>query len=181
MKSELEKMLAGEKYFAFDEELSAMRARTFASTMKFNTTGDKALYKEIFLKDFENLTINPPFYCDYGEHFKLGKNVFINFNCSFLSCAYIEIGDNCYLGPNVQVYTAIHPINPEERNKAVNMAEPVKIGKDCWLGGGVIVLPGVEIGDGCTIGAGSVVTKNIPPYSVAAGNPCRVLRKVFNE
>lgn len=178
MKTEREKMLAGEKYMAFDSELCKMRERTFAATMKFNTTADKFLVEEIFQQKFENLVLNPPFYCDYGEHVKIGKNVFINFNCSILSCAEVEIGDNCYIAPNVQLYTAIHPLTPTERNKAINLAKPIKIGANCWLGGGVIVLPGVEIGEGTTIGAGSVVTKNIPQNCVAVGNPCKVLRYI---
>ena len=104
--------------------------------------------------------------------------MFVNFNFSALSSAEIEIGDNCYIGPNVGLYTAMHPIDPERRIKGINFAKPVKIGKNCWLGASVIVLPGVEIGEGCTIGAGSVVTKNIPPYSIAAGNPAKIIRKI---
>lgn len=177
-KTEKEKMLACEEYIAFEPELNEMRRKTFEATMKFNTTGDKKYLDEIFEQKFEGLKLNPPFYCDYGTNMKFGKNVFMNFNCSALSCAEIEIGDNCYIGPNVQLYTAIHPTNPEKRNKAINLAKPIKIGANCWLGGGVIVLPGVEIGEGSTIGAGSVVTKNISPRTVAAGNPCRVIREV---
>lgn len=177
-KTEREKMIASEKYMAFDSELCAMRERSFGATMKFNTTGDKSLVENIFLQKFENFVLNPPFYCDYGENIKIGKNVFINFNCSVLSCANVDIGDNCYIAPNVQLYTAIHPLNPDERNKAINFAKPIKIGANCWLGGGVIVLPGVKIGEGTTIGAGSVVTKNIPSNCVAVGNPCKVLRYI---
>lgn len=177
-KTEREKMLSGEKYYAFDPELTSMREKSFSASMRFNTTGDKKYIKEIFTQEFINFTLNPPFMCDYGENIKIGENVFINFNCSVLSCAEVTIGNNCYIGPNVQIYTAIHPIDPEERNKAINLAKPVKIRSDCWLGGGVIVLPGVEIGEGSTIGAGSVVTKSIPKGVVAAGNPCRIIRKI---
>lgn len=180
-KTEREKMLLGEPYIAFDEELNAMRRKTAKATMKFNITGNIDSIAEIFSRQFENFILNPPFYCDYGENVHIGKNVFMNFNCSILSCAKVEIGDHCYIGPNVQLYTAIHPFDPEERNKGVNMAKPIKIGKNCWLGGSVIVLPGVEIGDSCTIGAGSVVTRSIPAYSLAAGNPCRVLRSICTE
>lgn len=175
-KTEKEKMLSGEKYFAFNPELQSMREKTYKATLFYNTTGSKKYLTKLFGHDYEGLIINPPFYCDYGTNIKFGKNVFMNFNCTVLACAEIEIGDNCYIGPNVQLYSAIHPLNPVERNKSINLAKPIKIGKNCWLGGGVIVLPGVEIAEGTTIGAGSVVTKNIPPYCVAAGNPCRVLR-----
>lgn len=166
---------------AFDEELNAMRRKTAEATMKFNTTGNVDYIEEIFTRRFESFILNPPFYCDYGENVSIGKNVFMNFNCHILSCAKVEIGDHCYLGPHVQLYTAIHPIDPQERNKGVNMAKPIKIGSSCWLGASVIVLPGVEIGDSCTIGAGSVVTHSIPAYSVAVGNPCRVLRSIRPE
>lgn len=175
-KTEKQKMLAGEEYIAFNPELNEMRKASADATMKFNTTGCKKYIREIFKNEFDGLMLNPPFYCDYGENIQFGKNVFVNFNCSILSCAKVEIGDNCYIAPNVQLYTAIHPINPEQRNKAINLAKPIKIGANCWLGGGVIVLAGVEIGEGTTIGAGSVVTKNIPPRCVAVGNPCRVLK-----
>lgn len=180
-KTQREKMLLGQEYIAFDEELTKMRQRSFSATMKFNTSGDKKYIEEIFSKKFENFIINPLFYCDYGENIEIGKNVFINFNCSVLSCAKVTIGDNCYIGPNVQIYTAQHPLEPKKRNKGINMAKPIKIGKDCWLGGGVIVLAGVEIGEGTTIGAGSVVTKNIPKNCTAAGNPCRVIRYLDNK
>lgn len=179
-KTEREKMLAGEKYIAFEPELSAMRSRNFRATMIFNTTGDRSFVENIFMQNFENFTLNPPFYCDYGENIKIGKNVFINFNCSVLSCAEVSIGDNCYIGPNVQLYTAIHPLDHNERNKAINFAKPVEIKENCWIGGGAIVLPGVKIGEGTTIGAGSVVTKDIPAYCVAAGNPCKVLHYLKN-
>ncbi len=175
-KTEKEKMLDGEKYFAFDSELKQLRKKTFEATMKFNTTGDRNLLNQVFSQKLENFTLNPPFYCDYAENIEIGKNVFINFNCSVLSCEKVKIGDNCYIGPNVQLYTAMHPLNPTERNQGINFAKPIEIGKDCWLGGGVIVLPGVKIGEGTTIGAGSVVTKNIPSNCTAAGNPCKVIR-----
>lgn len=99
----------------------------------------------------KNFTIHPPFCCDYGENITIGENVFINFNCSILSCAKVEIGDNCWIGPNVQIYKAIHPVEPKKSNTGIGSAKPIKIGKDCWLGGVVIILPGVEIGEGSTI------------------------------
>lgn len=176
--TEKEKMLAGKPYIAFDPELDAMRRHAFAAALKFNATGDPAHLADLFGRTFEGLKLLPPFHCDYGENIHLGRNVFINFNVGMLACAPIDIGDNCYIGPNVQLYTAIHPIDPEERRQGINLAKPIRIGADCWLGGGVIVLPGVDIGEGTTIGAGSVVTRSIPPRSVAAGTPCRVLRRL---
>jgi maltose O-acetyltransferase len=124
-----------------------------------------------------SVVIMPSFYCDYGENIKFGKNVFVNYNCVFLDCNEIEIGDNVFIAPGVQLYTALHPINPEQRNTLTESARKIKIGANCWIGGGSIILPGVEIGEGTTIGAGSVVTKNIAPRVVACGNPCTVIRE----
>lgn len=177
-KSELEKMLAGLEYDSRDPELFEMRKRTREALRRYNADPTRQNLEKVLGYKSENATIIPPFQCEYGSNLKLGKNVFINFNLSLLTPAKVEIGDNCYIGPNVGLYTAMHPISPEARNAGINFARPIKIGADCWLGAGVIVLPGVEIGEGCTIGAGSVVTKNIPPRTVAAGNPCRVLRKI---
>lgn len=177
-KTEREKMLSGEEYFAADADLAQSRKRSFEKSIKYSATGETKYLEEVLQRKVENFTIHPPFCCDYGENIKIGKNVFINFNCSILSCAEVEIGDNCWIGPNVQIYTAIHPINPEKRNTGVGSAQPVKIEKNCWLGGGVIVLPNVKIGEGSTIGAGSVVTRDIPPHCVAVGNPCKVIREL---
>lgn len=180
-KTEREKMLSGESYKFNDEELTQRRNKTFNGCTMFNATGDTKYLYEIFENFPVSSRINPPFHCDYAENIKLGENVLINFNSSVLSCAMVEIGDNCYIGPNTQIYTAIHPITLIERDKGIGTAKPVKIGKSCWFGGGVIVLPGVEIGDGTTIGAGSVVTKNIPANCVAAGNPCKVIRYLDSD
>jgi len=177
-KTEREKMLSGEEYFSKDKDLAKSRKRSFENSIKYSATGETKYLEEVLQRKVENFTIHPPFCCDYGENIKIGKNVFINFNCSILSCGEVEIGDDCWIGPNVQIYTAIHPIEFEKRNTGIGSAKPVKIGKNCWLGGGVIILPNVEIGEGSVIGAGSVVTKNIPPNSVAVGNPCKVIRKI---
>ena len=176
MKSELEKMLSGEEYDSRDPVLFQMRKHTREAIKEYNENPTPENQEKIFGYRPENLALVPPFQCEYGQNIKFGKNVFVNFNFSALSSA--EIGDNCYIGPNVGLYTAMHPIDPERRIKGINFAKPVKIGKNCWLGASVIVLPGVEIGEGCTIGAGSVVTKNIPPYSIAAGNPAKIIRKI---
>ena len=125
--------------------------------------------------------INPPFYCDYGSRIKVGKNVFINYNCTILDCAEVTIGDNCQLAPGVSLFTAGHPLHPVSRNSQYEYAKPIHIGDNVWLGGDTIVLPGVTIGSNTVIGAGSVVTHDIPAWSVAAGNPCRVLRRITEE
>ena len=125
--------------------------------------------------------IVPPFYCDYGTHIKVGKHFFANYNCTFLDVAPITFGDNCLLGPNVSIYTAGHPVHPDSRRSRYEYGIAVTIGNDVWLGGSTVVCPGVTIGDGCVIGAGSVVTRDIPPYSIAAGNPCRVIRPITDE
>lgn len=122
--------------------------------------------------------ITPPFHCDYGKHIKIGKKFFANYNCTFLDVAKIKIGDNCLFAPNVSIYTAGHPIHPLARNLLYEYGKPVTIGDNVWIGGNTVVCPGVSIGNNVVIGAGSVVTKDIPDWSVAAGNPCKVIRKI---
>ena len=129
----------------------------------------------------EGAFINPPFYCDYGTHIEVGKNFFANYNCTILDVATVKIGDKCQMAPNVAIYTAGHPLHPVARNSAYEYGIPVEIGDNCWIGGNTVILPGVHIGDNCVIGAGSVVTKDIPDWSVAAGNPCKVIRKITEE
>ena len=126
----------------------------------------------------EGAFINPPFYCDYGTHIRVGKNFFANYNCTIIDVAPVVIGDNCQLAPNVAIYTAGHPVHPAARNTAYEYGISVTIGHNVWIGGNSVILPGVCIGDNVVIGAGSVVTKDIPDWCVAAGNPCRVLRKI---
>ncbi|KAF9114340.1 hypothetical protein BGX27_011160 [Mortierella sp. AM989] len=125
--------------------------------------------------------IEPPFNCDYGCNITMGNNVYMNFNCVVLDCGYVDIGDNVFFAPNVQVFGAAHPINPLTRSKGVEFGMPIKIGNDVWVGGGAIICPGVTIGDGVTIGAGSVVTKNVPPYTVVGGNPAKILKVLDRE
>lgn len=133
------------------------------------------------LQTEETPFINPPFYCDYGNHIHVGKNFFANYNCTLLDVGKITFGDNCLLAPNVSIYTAGHPIHPDSRNSLYEYGIDVNIGDNVWLGGNVIVCPGVTIGSNCVIGAGSVVTRDIPDWSLAAGNPCRVIRKITEE
>lgn len=136
--------------------------------------------KEV-LPNSENLSIIPPFYCEYGTHITIGKNFFANYNCVMIDVAKITIGDNCLFGPNVSLYTAGHPVYPDTRNSGYEYGKPISIGDNCWIGGSVTIVAGVRIGNNVVIGAGSVVTKDIPDNVVAAGNPCRVIREITEE
>ena len=125
-----------------------------------------------------NLELLSPFMCDYGNNIKLGKNVFINSNCYFMDCGEIIIGDNVFICPSCGLYTANHPLDFQIRNQGLEQALTITIGNNVWLGGNVVILPGITIGDNCVIGAGSVVTKDIDANSIACGNPCKVMKKV---
>jgi maltose O-acetyltransferase len=181
VKSELEKMLDGELYQASDSGLMAMRDKARQLLAQYNTmisaplTERTSVLKNLF-GGCSTLDIQPPFFCDYGSNVILGENLFMNFNCVILDCAKVTIGNNVMCGPNVQIYTAYHPIQASERIKGPELASPINIGNNVWIGGGAIICPGVTIGDNTTIGAGSVVTKDIPADVFAAGNPCKVIR-----
>ena len=129
----------------------------------------------------EGAFVNPPFYCDYGSHIEVGKNFYANYNCTIIDVAKVKIGDNCLLAPNVAIYTAGHPIYPSTRNSAYEYGKAITIGDNVWIGGNTVICPGVRIGSNVVIGAGSVVTKDIPDWCVAVGNPCRVQRKITEE
>ena len=169
-----------------DESVYDEQKRARLLTQKLNTMdrsdfeGIQKVIQEL-LQTEETPFINPPFYCDYGNHIKVGKNFFANYNCCILDVGKVTIGDNCLFAPNVSIYTAGHPIHPDARNSLYEYGIDVTLGNNCWLGGNVIVMPGVNIGDNCVIGAGSVVTKDIPAWSIAAGNPARVIRKITEE
>ena len=183
MKSEKEKMLAGELYFAGDEELEKGRTAARVLFLEFNSTKPTESKKKIeilkkIIKFKGNILIEPPFYCDYGYNIEAGENFYANFSCILLDTNKIIIGDNVMFGPNVQIYTASHPLNAKERITGLELAKPITIGNNVWIGGGAIVCPGVIIGNNTTIGAGSVVTKNIPDNTLAAGNPCKVIRNL---
>ena len=130
------------------------------------------------IPDSHGLFIVPPFYCEYGTHIHLGPNFFANYDCVLIDVAPITIGKNCQMAPRVAIYAAGHPVHPWTRATGYEYGKPVTIGDDVWLGGSSVILPGVTIGDGAVIGAGSVVTRDIPPMVVAAGNPCRVIREI---
>ncbi len=176
------KMLRGELYDANDPELAAAQLRARRLLKRLNESFGQSreiretILRELFGKVGERVWIEPPFYCDYGFNISLETGAYLNFNCIILDCNEVRIGEGTLVGPSVQIYTAYHPIEPVERRKGLELAAPIEIGSNAWIGGGAILCPGITIGDNTTIGAGSVVTKNIPSNVVAAGNPCRVLR-----
>ena len=179
MKSEKEKMLAGELYDASDQLLTQERQRARSLTHQLNVThyGDQSAYKQILSALLPNaaadIWIEPPFFCDYGYNLYTGEKVFFNFNCVLLDVMPIQIGSNVLFGPNVQLYTAAHPIDALERRDGLEFAKSISIGNDCWIGGNAIIFPGVMIGDRCVIGAGSVVTSDVPADTIVAGNPAK--------
>lgn len=176
-------MLSGELYDASDKELMALRTKARTWMQEYNQTAyEKSLrqnlLKELLGKMGKNVDIQTPFFCDYGCHIEVGDNFFANFNCVFLDCNYIKMGNDVFLGPNVQVYAAYHPVIAAERIKGPELAAPVIVNDNVWIGGGSILCAGITVGENTTIGAGSVVVKDIPANVVAVGNPCRVLRKL---
>lgn len=136
--------------------------------------------KDLFGKS-DGAFVNPPFYCDYGTHIEVGRNFFANYNCTILDVAKVRIGDNCKMAPNVAIYTAGHPIHPVSRNSGYEYGKEVTIGNNVWIGGNSVICAGVRIGDNVVIGAGSVVTKDVPDWSLAAGNPCKVIRSITED
>ena len=138
------------------------------------------IVKELLGKS-DGAFVNPPFYCDYGSHIEVGKNFFANYNCTIIDVANVKIGDNCQMAPNVSIYTAGHPLHPVSRNSMYEYGISVTIGDNVWIGGNTVIMPGVHIGSNTVIGAGSVVTKDIPDWVVAVGNPCRVIRQITEE
>lgn len=175
-------MIAGELYNPLDKELVEDRIQTRLLLKALNDSREDneeermRLVKELVPNADKGLWIQPPFYCDYGYNLFIGERVFFNFNCVVLDVAPVTIGSRTMCGPNVQIYTATHPMDAVERSSGVEYAKPIVIGEDVWLGGSVIVCPGVTIGNRTVIGAGSVVTKDIPADVFAAGNPCRVIK-----
>ena len=180
--TEKEKMLGGHIYDACNPEILSELFTTQDAVFEYNQIRptDHALrtekIKQILGKTGERVIVNQPFHCDYGSNISVGEGFFANFNLTVLDEAPVTIGDNCFIGPNVGLYTACHPTDPVARNSRQEWAEPITIGHNVWIGGGVTVLPGVTIGDNVTIGAGSVVAKDIPSNCVAVGNPCRPVK-----
>lgn len=184
MPTEKEKMLAGELYNAADPQLVLERQQARHLTRAYNNSFPEELeqrrqiLKQLLGACGENVVIEPPFYCDYGSNILLGDGVYFNFNCVVLDVCRVVIGDRTMFGPNVQIYTATHPIDAASRASGLEIGKPITIGADVWVGGSAIINPGISIGDRSVIGAGSVVVKDIPAGVFAAGNPCRVLRKL---
>lgn len=180
-----EKLHSGELYLPGDEDLMKRQAECMELLYDYNATrpgeaekrGD--LLKRMFAEVGENVYIEPPLHANWGgRHVHFGNNVYANFGLTLVDDTHIYVGDNTMFGPNVTVATAGHPILPQLREKAYQFNMPVRIGRNCWIGAGVVIVPGVSIGDNTVIGAGAVVTKDIPANSVAFGNPCRVARKI---
>lgn len=180
-----ELMHSGELYLPSDPEIMREQAQCLELLYEFNLTRPSeqnkrgAMLKEMFAEIGEGCYIEPPFHANWGgRHCHFGNYVYANFNLTCVDDTHIYVGDNTMIGPNVTIATAGHPILPELREKAYQYNASVRIGKNCWIGAGALLLPGVTIGDGSVIGAGSVVTKDIPAGVVAVGNPCRVLREI---
>lgn len=176
-------MLDGELYVAADEQLTQMRLNARTLIHQYNqmiaaTTEEKNVVLKQLIGKCSTIDIQPPFFCDYGVNIIAGENLFMNFNCVVLDCALVTIGNNVQFGPNVQIYTATHPLIASERIKGPELAKPITIGDNVWIGGGAIICPGVNIGENTTIGSGAVVTKDVPANVFAAGNPCRVIKNI---
>lgn len=178
-------MLAGELYLAdLDKELIDERIKCKNLCHKYNMLSPvniderKILIRNILGKTGEKFWIEPDFWCDYGYNIQIGENFYVNHNCVILDPAPVIFGDNVFIGPNCGFYTASHPIDYGPRNSGLEFAKPITVGNNVWIGGNVCVLPGITIGDDVVIGAGSVVVKDIPSHSVAAGNPCRVIKSI---
>ena len=181
MPTEREKMLAGDLYDPLDPELVVARTRARDLCQRLNATSEaeqderRRITSDLFAAGGDAVWMQPPFYCDYGSNISLGRRVFFNFNCVVLDVCAVRIGDFTLFGPAVQIYTATHPLDYEQR-RTLEFAKPVHIGSDVWVGGAAVICPGVTIGSRVVIGAGSVVTRDIPDGVFAAGNPCRVIR-----
>ena len=186
--SEKDKQHTGEVYFPGDPEILKEQVQYQEKLYDYNQTRPSEqekrtnLLKEMFAEIGENCYIEPPFRANFGgHHCHFGKNIYVNYNLTAVDDTHIYVGDNTMIAPNVILASAAHPLDPEERRKGYQYNQPVHIGKNCWLGAGVIVVPGVSIGDDTVIGAGSVVTKDIPSGVVAVGNPCRVIKEIKRE
>lgn len=176
-------MCAGELYDPADETLAMERQRARALCRRMSSVDPRdpaalrILLGELFGVE-TGAVINPPFHCDYGYNITLGSNAYFNVNCVVLDVARVTIGRNALFGPAVQIYTATHPMQAGERRSGLEYGIPVDVGDDVWIGGNAVLCPGVSVGSGSVVGAGSVVTRNVPEGVFAAGNPCRVVRKL---
>ncbi len=182
-----ERMLNGLPYKAWMDGLAEERLECKRKIYEFNMLPPdergkaSEKLKALFGKTGEILVIEAPFHCDYGWNIEVGENFFANYNLTILDVGKVTIGKNAQIAPNVSIYTAGHPLHPESRNSGYEYGIPITIGDNVWIGGNAVIMPGVTIGNNVVIGAGSVVTKDIPDWSVAVGNPCRVIRKITEE
>ncbi|MBN9293325.1 MAG: sugar O-acetyltransferase [Flavobacteriia bacterium] len=187
MKTEWEKMLSGEWYLPLDAELSKKRYLIKKLIHEINLLSpdehkkQKQLFQQLFQTTQKRFWIEAPFFCDYGENIVFGEDFFANYHLTILDGAKVTFGDHVKIGPNVSIFTIVHPINAEERARNLERALPITIGNNVWIGGNAVINQGVSIGDNTVIGSGSVVTKNLPANVFAAGNPCRIIREIKEE
>ncbi|WNY26455.1 sugar O-acetyltransferase [Methanolapillus ohkumae] len=171
-------------YYSGGEKLNQERAYAKGLCYDYNqlhpskTEERDLILRKLLGKTKNHFLIEPPFYCDYGYNIEIGENFYMNHGCIVLDCAQVTFGDNVFVAPSCGFYTVGHATDVEERNKGMIYSHPIRVGNDVWIGGNVVVLPGVTIGNGVIIGAGSVVTKDIPDNVLAYGNPCRIVRKI---
>lgn len=186
--TEKEKMLAGMIYDA-NNDIDLINERVkckdlcheYNRLLTSNLEKQQTIIKMLFGSIKGSFVITAPFWCDYGYNIEIGENFYVNHNCVILDAAKVTFGDNVFIAPNCGFYTAGHPLDVEQRNKGLEYAYPITIGKNVWIGGGVQIMPGVTVGDNTVIGAGSIVTKDIPSGVIAFGNPCQVIRKITAE
>ena len=187
MGREKERMLAGEAYDPSAPELAADRRRARDRCRRYNATAPteterrRRLLRELFGELRGDATVVPPFRCDYGYNVGVGDGFFANYGCVLLDVAPVSFGENCLLGPGVHVYTATHPIDPDERAAGREFGDPVAVGDDVWIGGRAVIAPGVSVGDGAVVAAGAVVVDDVPARTVVGGNPAEVIRRVDGE
>jgi maltose O-acetyltransferase len=181
-RTNVERMLAGDLYIADDPEIARRQQRAMQLAARYQAAyiedadGARPILSDLLASVGEGVDVRPPLYVDYGSNIAIGARTFINYNLTALDVAQINIGEDCQIGPNVQLLTPTHPVEPGPRRDKLEAARPITIGDNVWLGGGVIVCPGVTIGDNTVIGAGAVVTKDVPANIVAVGNPARSVR-----
>ena len=183
--TEKEKMLAGESYNCLDPDLDAEREKTKALLRLFNRAESLAdrqtILQQLVGHIGQGSFIEPPFHCAYGQNITIGEYVFLNFQCTILDCNKVHIGDHVMFGPSVQIYTAAHDLQAEARIQGWEVAKPIIIEDNVWIGGGAILLPGVKVGRNAVVGAGAVVTRSVPANTVVAGNPAKVLRRIMQQ
>lgn len=180
---EWEKMLAGEVYDAGAPGFGKVLMKTRHIIKRYNDLEPDSPELEPILRNLfgscgEKICVNQPFHCDYGCNIHVGENFFANFNLTILDEGLVTIGNNCFIGPNVSIYTACHPLGPNERNTMIEWAEPVTIGNNVWIGGSATLVPGVTVGDNCIIAAGAVVTRDVEPWTIVGGNPARRIKNI---